>query len=193
MRASRFGNIPLRRSVRRASLVARRASPALPPRASLSAQSVSPPIAEYQERARSSFQLINSTIFPLSVVLEVHGLHRDRAGRGAGGAARHRPGARQAVGDELPHPAAPDLHRLLRGDGRQPPRMVQHRERHDRRQDRERPQRPDPAAARGVPQPEGAAQEGAGGPAGVRGGLRRPGSSASSSRTSAPTSAGCSR
>jgi hypothetical protein len=39
----------------------------------LAAQSVSPPIAEYQERARSSFQLINSGIFPLSVVLEVHG------------------------------------------------------------------------------------------------------------------------
>jgi hypothetical protein len=37
------------------------------------AQTVSPPIAEYQERARSSFQLINSSIFPLSVVLEVHG------------------------------------------------------------------------------------------------------------------------
>jgi hypothetical protein len=39
----------------------------------LAAQSVSPPIAEYQQRARSSFQLINSGIFPLSVVLEVHG------------------------------------------------------------------------------------------------------------------------
>ena len=39
----------------------------------LAAQSVSPPIAEYQERARSSFQLINSGIFPLSVVLEVRG------------------------------------------------------------------------------------------------------------------------
>lgn len=39
----------------------------------LSAQSVSPPIAEYQEHARSSFQLINSGIFPLTVVLEVHG------------------------------------------------------------------------------------------------------------------------
>jgi hypothetical protein len=37
------------------------------------AQSVSPPIAEYQQRARSSFQLINSSIFPLSVVLEIHG------------------------------------------------------------------------------------------------------------------------
>jgi hypothetical protein len=39
----------------------------------LPAQSVSPPIAEYQERARSSFQLLNSSIFPLSVVLEVRG------------------------------------------------------------------------------------------------------------------------
>ena len=39
----------------------------------LLAQSVSPPIAEYQVRARSSFQLINSGIFPLSAVLEVHG------------------------------------------------------------------------------------------------------------------------
>ena len=39
----------------------------------LPAQSVSPPIAEYQVRARSSFQLINSGIFPLNVVLEVRG------------------------------------------------------------------------------------------------------------------------
>ncbi|HKT58793.1 MAG TPA: hypothetical protein VJQ46_02010 [Gemmatimonadales bacterium] len=39
----------------------------------LMAQTVSPPIAEYQERARSSFQLINSSIYPLRVVLEVHG------------------------------------------------------------------------------------------------------------------------
>jgi len=37
------------------------------------AQTVSPPIAEYQERARSSFQLINSSIYLLNVVLEVHG------------------------------------------------------------------------------------------------------------------------
>ncbi len=37
------------------------------------AQSVSPPIAEHQERARSSFQLSNGTIFPLNVVLEVRG------------------------------------------------------------------------------------------------------------------------
>jgi hypothetical protein len=40
---------------------------------SATAQSVSPPIAEYQQRARSSFQLINSGLFPLSVVLEVRG------------------------------------------------------------------------------------------------------------------------
>ena len=55
------------------------ASPALAALACLAApalaaaQSVSPPIAEYQQRARSSFQLINSGLFPLSVVLEVRG------------------------------------------------------------------------------------------------------------------------
>jgi hypothetical protein len=36
-------------------------------------QSVSPPIAEYRERAHSSFQLRNSSIFPLTVVLEIRG------------------------------------------------------------------------------------------------------------------------
>jgi hypothetical protein len=39
----------------------------------LAAQSVSPPIAEYQERARSSFQLGNASIFPITAVLEVRG------------------------------------------------------------------------------------------------------------------------
>lgn len=39
----------------------------------LAAQSVSPPIAEYQQRARSSFQLQNASIFPVTVVLEVRG------------------------------------------------------------------------------------------------------------------------
>jgi hypothetical protein len=39
----------------------------------LPAQSVSPPIAEYQERARSSFQLQNASIFPITAVLEVRG------------------------------------------------------------------------------------------------------------------------
>ena len=39
----------------------------------LAAQSVSPPIAEYQEKARSSFQLHNGSLFPLTVVLEVRG------------------------------------------------------------------------------------------------------------------------
>jgi hypothetical protein len=72
MRASQFGDIPLRRSVRHVSLAVGAFACLAAPRA-LSAQTVSPPIAEYQERARSSFQLINSTIFPLSVVLEVHG------------------------------------------------------------------------------------------------------------------------
>jgi hypothetical protein len=37
------------------------------------AQSVSPPIAEYREKAHSSFQLQNSSIFPITVVLEVRG------------------------------------------------------------------------------------------------------------------------
>ena len=40
---------------------------------SLQAQSVSPPLAEYQERARSSFQLQNASIYPITVVLEVRG------------------------------------------------------------------------------------------------------------------------
>jgi hypothetical protein len=39
----------------------------------LPAQSVTPPIAEYQERARSSFRLSNETLYPLNVVLDVHG------------------------------------------------------------------------------------------------------------------------
>jgi hypothetical protein len=37
------------------------------------AQSVSPPIAEHQERAKSSFQLQNPSLFPITVVLEVRG------------------------------------------------------------------------------------------------------------------------
>jgi hypothetical protein len=37
------------------------------------AQTVSPPVAEYRERARSSFLLTNASLFPLSVVLEVRG------------------------------------------------------------------------------------------------------------------------
>jgi hypothetical protein len=39
----------------------------------LPAQSVSPPIAEYQERARSSFQLHNASLFPITAVLEIRG------------------------------------------------------------------------------------------------------------------------
>jgi hypothetical protein len=39
----------------------------------LTAQSVTPPIAEYQERARASFRLSNETLYPLNVVLDVHG------------------------------------------------------------------------------------------------------------------------
>jgi hypothetical protein len=43
------------------------------PASAAAAQTVSPPVAEYQERARSSFQLINRSIFPLAVVLDVKG------------------------------------------------------------------------------------------------------------------------
>ncbi len=46
----------------------------------LAGQSVSPPIAEYQERARSSFQLHNGSLFPLTVVLEVRGFRVTEAG-----------------------------------------------------------------------------------------------------------------
>src|SRR6476660_7671818 len=72
MRAVSDSSSPRRRPVRHPSLVlGTLACLAFAP--SLAAQSVSPPIAEYQERARSSFQLINSGIFPLNVVLEVRG------------------------------------------------------------------------------------------------------------------------
>jgi hypothetical protein len=41
--------------------------------ARLSAQTISPPISEYQDRARGSFQLTNTTLFPLNVVVELRG------------------------------------------------------------------------------------------------------------------------
>jgi hypothetical protein len=44
------------------------------------AQSVSPPIAEYQERARASYQLHNASIFPITVVLEVRGFSISETG-----------------------------------------------------------------------------------------------------------------
>jgi hypothetical protein len=44
------------------------------------AQSVSPPIAEHQERAKASFQLQNPSLFPITVVLEVRGFTIDEAG-----------------------------------------------------------------------------------------------------------------
>ena len=52
----------------------------LPAAGALAAQSVSPPIAEYQEKARSSFQLHNGSLFPLTVVLEVRGFRVTEAG-----------------------------------------------------------------------------------------------------------------
>lgn len=61
------------RRPRPASVMLAAACLALAAPAAAAAQTVSPPIAEYQQRARSSFQLINSGIYPLSVVLEVRG------------------------------------------------------------------------------------------------------------------------
>ena len=52
----------------------------LPAAGTLAAQSVSPPIAEYQEKARSSFQLHNGSLFPLTVVLEVRGFRVTEVG-----------------------------------------------------------------------------------------------------------------
>ncbi|HET6797117.1 MAG TPA: hypothetical protein VFH40_08155 [Gemmatimonadales bacterium] len=46
----------------------------------VTAQSVSPPIAEHQERAKSSFQLQNPSLFPITVVLEVRGFTITDAG-----------------------------------------------------------------------------------------------------------------
>ena len=46
----------------------------------LAGQSVSPPIAEYQQKARSSFQLQNGSLFPLTVVLEVRGFQVTEGG-----------------------------------------------------------------------------------------------------------------
>jgi hypothetical protein len=46
----------------------------------LAAQSVSPPIAEYQEQARSSFKLDNGSLFPITVVLEVRGFRVTEVG-----------------------------------------------------------------------------------------------------------------
>jgi hypothetical protein len=46
----------------------------------LAAQTVSPPVSEYQERARASFQLSNGTIFPLVAVLEVKGFRVTETG-----------------------------------------------------------------------------------------------------------------
>jgi hypothetical protein len=63
--------LPATRSPIRARLLLALAAGACP--AAAAGQSVSPPIAEYQEHARSSFQLSNQSIFPLTVVLEVKG------------------------------------------------------------------------------------------------------------------------
>jgi len=52
----------------------------LPAAIPLRAQSVSPPVVEYREKAKSSFQLHNSSLFPLTAVLEVRGFRVTEAG-----------------------------------------------------------------------------------------------------------------
>jgi hypothetical protein len=44
------------------------------------AQSVSPPIAEYSEKAKASYRVSNQSVFPLTVVLQVKGFVVDEAG-----------------------------------------------------------------------------------------------------------------
>jgi len=65
--------IVLCRMRRRVNPAAALAALLLFPAPRLTAQSVSPPIAEYTQRARSSFRLTNGTLFPLNVVLEIRG------------------------------------------------------------------------------------------------------------------------
>ena len=46
----------------------------------LSAQTVRPAVVEYQEQARGKFELVNETLFPLTVVIEPRGFHVEPAG-----------------------------------------------------------------------------------------------------------------
>ncbi|HEX6615092.1 MAG TPA: hypothetical protein VF046_02205 [Gemmatimonadales bacterium] len=77
IRAAVANGSELRRLTRR---LARLAALLLSLPHSLPAQSVTPPIAEYQERARSSFRLTNGTLYPLNVVLDVRGFRVTDAG-----------------------------------------------------------------------------------------------------------------
>jgi hypothetical protein len=46
----------------------------------LGAQTVRPAVVEYSEHARGKFELVNETLFPLTVVLEPRGFHVERTG-----------------------------------------------------------------------------------------------------------------
>lgn len=46
----------------------------------LGAQTVRPAVVEYQEQARGRFELVNETLFPLTVVLDVRGFYVDESG-----------------------------------------------------------------------------------------------------------------
>jgi hypothetical protein len=54
--------------------------PALALALPLAAQSVSPPIVEYRDKARGSFVVTNSSLFPLTVVLTPKGFHVNEDG-----------------------------------------------------------------------------------------------------------------
>ncbi len=132
------------------------------------AQSVSPPIAEYQQRARSSFQLINSGLFPLSVVLEVRGFSVTEQGevqdvpldtsrvhvKLSAMSFRIPPRGTYTVFYEATADSLPAWFNIVSA--------------HERRPHRERAQRPGAPAPRRVPQPEAATQQGAGRRARVR-------------------------
>jgi hypothetical protein len=46
----------------------------------LGAQTVRPAVVEYQEQARGRFELVNETLFPMTVVLEPRGFHVEQSG-----------------------------------------------------------------------------------------------------------------
>ena len=48
--------------------------------ATATAQTLSPPLVEYEERGRASFQVSNPTLFPLTVVLQPRGFEVDEMG-----------------------------------------------------------------------------------------------------------------
>ena len=80
----------------------------------LGAQTVRPAVVEYSEQARGKFELVNETLFPLTVVLEPRGFHVEPSGDLIEEPLDTDAHAGQDLGDELPHSAAGDVHGVLR-------------------------------------------------------------------------------